>query len=121
MCAIEAFSLVRSTQTDLDDEDQEEVAYNENTSTSQANSNDDSIEKERTSSNESSSSATLAAFLQTARNRISSLSGIDIMNGILNSADSFVSANNPNTSTLDSSSISASNVPYIEPPTQNDS
>ena len=107
----------------MEDDEEEETHYNDN-SASQTNSVDKSMEKDRTNSNESSSSATLTAFLQTARDRISSLSGKDIMNGIFSSADGLIasnaSSNNANTSTLNN--ISTINVlPYIEPPTQNDS
>ena len=67
--------------------------------------------KNRTSSNES----TISNFLQTARERISSFSGKEIVNTILSSADNLLTSN------MTSANETESNVPYIEPPTQNDS
>ena len=116
---------MRSTQTCLDD-DEEEEEEKETHHTNQTNSTDGSIEKDRANSNESSSSATLTAFLQTARNRISSLSGKDIMNGIFSSADGLItsnvsSANNAKASSTLNTSSTINTLPYIEPPSQNDS
>ncbi len=97
---------MRTQQGNIDEEEDEEEIVN----------SEQNLSKDRADSNESTSSA-LAGLIQTARNRISTLSGKDLVSGLLNSAQ-LTSTNN---STLNVNTNTNENPPYIEPPKQDDS